>query len=909
MTKDVINNFYHSKTVGESLKDLNSEITGLSDKEAGIRLARFGRNEIDAKEKQNPFLIFLKQFNNALILILFLAAIISYVFGEIVDFWVIIVVILINSIIGFVQEYRAEKSIEALKKMIVSAAKVYREGELEEIDSEELVPGDIIFLEEGNRVPADARIIEEKDLRTQESSLTGESYPVSKSLDVLPRSKVLSDQTNMIWLGTYVVSGSAKALVVATGFRTVIGQIATDIGEIKKHKFHFEEKTQALAKKLAFFAVVGAVITFVIGFFFRGFSFAEIFLFTIASLVSAIPEGLPAVVTVVLAIGAYRMVQKNAIIRKLPATETLSVVDTIITDKTGTLTQNTITVEKIYLPGEEEISVSGKGWEPVGNFHQNGEVINPLENRHLSRLIHMSALCNNCHLVKQEETGQFSVTGDPTEGSLLVLAEKAGVKQDVIEELEKRVDDLPFNSDRKYRASLYIKTKKQQELYVVGAPEVILEKSSMFFWNGKKKKIVKKGRTLLESKIEKLASMGMRTVALAHKSVGSDVEDIHEDNVSSLTFIGVVGMRDPIRPEVKDAVLKAQSAGIRIIMATGDHKSTALSIAKEVGIATGKKGPFPQVVDGEDLDRMNSREFDEIVKHTSVFARLSPKMKLRIAESLQKNEHVIAMTGDGVNDAAALKKADIGISMGIIGTDAARESSELVLADDNFASIVSAIEQGRIVFNNTKRVSSFLVTTNFAEDATLITTISLGLPLPLIPIQILWLNLVTDPFVGIALAAEPGHSEVLSMPPRKSSENILSKDIIPFVILMVFVMMIATIGTFTYYLPFDLEKARTMAFFIMSMTQLFNVFNMRTMTQSVFKLGFFSNLYVILGILISMSLMFLVLYFPFSREVFEFSPLGMDEILLAIALSSPVLLFGEIYKYIKRRIIKNAYKK
>lgn len=910
MAKDILKNIYHTKSPKEALEILESEITGLSDKEAKSRLEKYGPNELKEQDKQNPIFIFLKQFNNALIFILFLAAGISLFFGEHIDFWVIIVVIFVNAIIGFVQEYRAEKSIDALKKMLVSLARVYREGELEEINSHDLVPGDVIFLEEGNRVPADARLIEAKNLRTQESSLTGESYPVSKNLEIVRAQKGISDQSNMLWMGTYVVSGEAKAVVTHTGAKTTIGQIAVDISEIKKEKFHFEKKTQALAKMLGIFALGGAVIVFVIGFFIRGFSFQEIFLFTIASLVSAIPEGLPAVVTVVLAIGAYRMVQKKAIIRKLPATETLSVVDTIITDKTGTLTQNTITVEKIYLPGEEEITVSGKGWEPIGNFHQNNEVIVALENHHLGKLVHISALCNNSRLIKQEDkNNEYMVTGDPTEGSLVVLAEKAGIKQEVVREMEERIDDLPFNSDRKYRGSLYThpRKKRKKELYIVGAPEIVLEKCVQYLDNNKRKKLTQKVKNDIRKKIDEIASEGMRTVALAHKEVVYETEDIHEDNVSELIFVGVVGMKDPLRPEVKEAVAKSQVAGIRVIMATGDHKGTALSIAKEIGIATDERGPYPTVIDGEGLEKLSDRDFENIIKNTSVFARLSPKMKLRIASTLQEQGHVIAMTGDGVNDAAALKKADVGISMGIIGTDAARESSEIVLADDNFASIVSAIEEGRIVFNNTRRVSSFLVTTNFAEDSTIIATLVLGLPLPLIPIQILWLNLVTDPFVGIALAAEPGHSDVLSMPPRKPADNILSKDIIPMLILMVVVMMVATIGIFNYYLP-DLEKARTMAFLIMSLTQLFNVFNMRSASKSLFKIGIFSNMYVILGVVLSSLLMFLVLYLPFTKSVFEFSSLSFSEIALVLGISSSVLILGEIYKFIRGKIVKDDYR-
>jgi Ca2+-transporting ATPase len=907
-------NFYNQE-VDAVLNFLDTEVTGLDESQALERIEKYGLNEIKSKNKSNPFATYIKQFKSALIYILFIAAIISFLFDKTVDVYVILFVIFANSLIGFIQEYRAEKSIEALKKIIVSTAKVFRDGEVEEIFAYNIVPGDIVLLEEGDKIPADLRIMESKNLKTQESSLTGESYPVNKNNLIIEDDVPIADQSNMLFTGTFVVSGEAKAVAVVTGDNTVLGQIAEDIGSIKKRKWHFEEKTDQLAKQLAFLAFGGASVIFFVGYFLRGFSFEDIFLFTIASLVSAIPEGLPAVIAIVLAVGAYRMAQRKAIIRKLPATETLSVVDTIITDKTGTLTQNTITVEKVFLPGEDIITVSGTGWEPKGNFHQSGESIIPLENNHLSKLLHISALCNNAHLIKKENSNSntcaedFSITGDPTEAALLVLAEKAGIKKEIVDEMEKQIDDLPFSSDRKYRASLHRKSeeKKSEEIYVIGAPEVIIEKSSSFLEKNKIINFTSPEKKKVHGLIDGVAQEGFRTVAVAYRGILHEDENVEEKDVKDLTFVGFLAMRDPLRPGIKESVLSARDAGINIIMATGDHKKTALSIAKEAGIvAEGKIVENDIAIEGKDISKMSDKDLLVKLKSAKVFARLSPKDKLRIATLLQSKGHFIAMTGDGVNDAAALTKADIGISMGIIGTDVARESSEMVLADDNFTSIVGAIEEGRNVFNNTRRVSSHLVTTSMAEQTTLVSTMLIGLPLPLIPIQILFLNLVTDTFIGAALAAEPSHPGVLKKPPRSINEWLISKEVIPFVVMIIGLMATSTIFVFNLYVDKDINKARTMAFMVMSLTQLFNAFNMRSANRSVFHIGFFKNKYILWGLLTSLSLTFLIIYLPFTSKIFNFVPPNIFEIILVVLLSSLVLIFGELYKAIRFSIVNKS---
>jgi len=895
---------FHSYTIEETFKKLSSTSNGLSKEEVAKRLKQFGLNELPEKKERHPIFIFLKQFHNTLIYILFVAAVISFIFGHMIDAYVITTVILINATIGFIQERKAEKAIHALKKMIVSYAKVIRKGELLEIPAKELVPGDIILLEEGDKIPADARLIKIKNFRTIESSLTGESFPVDKNLRTLSKKLSLADQKNMVWTGTLVVNGRAKAIVVATGIRTSIGEIAQNIKTIKQKRSHFEIKVDRLAKKMAMIAIIGASITFLVGAFIRKLEFYDIFLFSIASLVSGIPEGLPAVLAIVLAIGATRMARRNAIVRHLPSVETLGVANVIATDKTGTLTQNTMNVKKIILSDEKEITVSGEGWKSSGHFFQKGKRIRALEKKSLSKLLHIASICNNAQVSKNK--GQHEIIGDPTEAALVVLAEKAGLKKEILLKKEKRIDDLPFNPELKYRASLSILLKKynKKEIYVVGAPEKILECSSYILQKDTQRRITKKIHRNISTQAGDLARKGMRVLALSYKKVSRETDTLSEKLVNNLVFVGVVGIMDPPRPEVKDAIKKAKKAGIRVIMKTGDHKETAIAIAKEIGLINEKElknSKYSVALTENELSQLSQKKFEDAVKHVSIFARLTPNMKLKIIRTLQKQGNVVAMTGDGVNDAPALKKADIGIAMGVIGTDVAREASEIILADDNFASIVNAIEEGRIAFDNVRKTSAHLVTTSISEDVTIISSLFLGLPLPLLPIHILWLNLVTDGTGDIALATEPGHHDILNEPPKKITENILCKELIPFIAMFVLIMSIGSIGLFYHFLPQGIEKARTVAFLSMMFFQLFNLWNMRSFKQSIFKIGFFSNKFINLDFVFSIALVILILYVPFFQGIFKFATLGWYEWILAIVISSFVLWFGELYKFYKKR--------
>lgn len=911
------------------MEELSSYPEGLTSEEVKNRWQKFGFNEIPEKRALHPAFIFLKQFHSWLIYILIGAALFSFWTRHMFDVYIISAVLLLNALMGFIQESKAEKAIRALKKMVVPFAKVIREGELLKIPAKELVQGDIILLGEGDRIPADARLSELKNFRTMEAALTGESVPVDKNLEELPKKTPLADQKNMIWLGTFVTAGQAKAIVVATGPKTALGQIAESLEKIETPKTHFKIKTDLLAKQMAGIAFGCVSALLLVALFIGHFEFKDAFRFAVAALVSAIPEGLPIVLVIVLAMGAHRMAKRNAIVRNLQATETLGVANIIAVDKTGTITQNTMDAEKIILLNQEEITVSGGGWKPKGEFIQKEKVFFPLENPQLRKLLHIACICNNARLLKENgKKENYRIIGDPTEAALVVLAEKAGLKKEVLLEKEKIIDDLPFNPELKYGASLIelpqeAKIKKrinssspailtkdttEKEIYVVGAPEAILEISSSGFGEKEKKLALKEKKEIL-NKVEGLAKNGLRVIGLAYKTVPFETEKLTPDLIKNLVFVGAVGMEDPPRPEVKEAIAKTKTAGIRVIMKTGDHKETAIAIAREIGLVKNEKeNNYPLALTEKELEKLTEKEFNEAVKHVSIFARLTPAMKLKILESLQKQGYIVAMTGDGVNDAPALKKADIGIAMGQIGTDVARESSSMVLADDNFTSIVNAIEEGRTVFTNVKQVSLFLITTNFAEIATLVTSLIIGAYLwgqtllIILPATIIFMNLVTDGFADVALACEPSHEDVLKKPPRKKEENILSKDIFPFLVLMVMIMTVLTIFIFkTFLLQDSLEKARAGAFAVMAITQLFNVLNMRSLNQSIFKIGFFSNKFIVGGLTVSIILIIIALFVGGVAEKFGFEPLSLSEFLIIILLSSLVLWGGELYKYWRRR--------
>lgn len=898
----------HALSVGRVLSMLGVTFSGLTASDARLRIDQYGKNVIVKEHRLRAIIVLLKQFNSVLVYILFVAAVISYYFEHLIDMYVILGVIVVNAIVGFLQEYKAERSIQALHSMVVPIAKVYRDGHLSKVSAEEVVPGDIIHLESGDRVPADARIVWINDLRAEESVLTGESKPSTKTDQSLSQKTMFADQRNMVWMGTFISGGQARAVVTATGSKTAIGVIAESISRIRPSKSHFEKKVDTLGRQMGAIAIAGAIAVFCIGYFWRGFGFSEIFLETIAVLVSGIPEGLPAVLTIVLTVSTIRMARKKAVVRSLPAVETLGVVTAILTDKTGTLTQNTMTVNRLRV-GDDIFNVSGAGWKSDGKFLMHGKPISPLEHATLRKLMRIAGMCSTAKIVKVEnkkkgEEDLYSIIGDPTEAALKVVAEKAGLSEDILEARNEIIDDLPFSSSNRYRATLVQdKVKKHKELFVVGAPEAVLAKCRHRMRNKGAASMTTAERAEIKQQVSEWSARALRVIAIAYRSEEKHVSHISDERVQNLTFVGILAMSDPPRRETSAAVAAAREAGIRVIMATGDHSRTAVAIAQQVGILSenADEKQAPLVYTESDLTEMTSKEFDHAVATTHVFARLTPKMKLRITETLQRQKHIVAVTGDGVNDAPSLKRADVGVAMGRIGTDTARESSEIVLADDNFASIIRAVEEGRIVFNNVRRASTFLVTTNFAEHATIIVAIGAGLSLPLLPSQILWLNLVTEGLPDMAFAFEPSHGRALKMPPHSAQEQILSRSAIPFLALMVIIMVAVTLGTFLYFTPEGLDKARAGAFAVMAWTQLFNIFNMRSLNRSVFSIGFFKNIYVLGAFVLSVGFLLLALFLPSLQAIFQFAPLSAKEFLVLTVISSSVWWLGEGYKFVRNK--------
>jgi Ca2+-transporting ATPase len=886
----------HSLKIKEVLDELVTNINGLTNKDAQERLTVYGLNEIQEGKSISIFLTILKQFKSWLVIILIIAAIISWFAGHVLDTWLIIAVVFINAGIGFLQEYRADKAIDSLRKIIVKTAKVLRDGKLITVLSSQLVPGDVLVLEEGDRISADGRIIQSKNFRTIEASLTGESLPISKKEEIYAEETVLADRKNMVWKGTFVAGGYAKVVITGTGIKTAIGDISETLGKIEVKRTNFRKKTDVLAKHMSIIAISSAVLIFLIGYFYRNFELEEILLISIAALVAAVPEGLPAVISIVLAIGANRMAKRNAIIREFTATEALGAVTVILTDKTGTLTQNSLTVKKVFIPGTFDYTVTGVGWFPVGNFMQQKTIIDAENNSVLQKLLKIAAVSNNSEFRHDKQANTYELIGDPTEGALSVLARKGGMRREHFQQY--KLDDLPFDSTIKLRATL-IKENNHHELYVIGAPEKLLKRSISILTSHGESRLKKKEKEQIQQKISEWSNHSMRVIALAYKRQKTD--KIDKEDIDDLIFVGITGMIDPPRSDSKEAVEKCKLAGIRVIMVTGDHVNTAVAMAKTTGIIDVIDENDILALTEQQLLRLDKDDFDKAIRNISVFARLTPKMKLKIAKRLQAMGHLIAMTGDGVNDAPALKQADVGISMGIMGTDVARDSSDVVLADDNFATVVNAVEEGRIVFTNSRQTSFFLVTTNIAESVTLLVSILLGLPLPLTATQILWLNLVTDGVTDMALATEPGHGEIMKTSPLLKNENILNKKVLPFLFINVVLMVGLSLAAFYYYMNISIEKSRTGVFIIMAFTQLFNVFNLRSIHKSVFEIGIFSNKYINLAVSISIILLIMVTEVPILTTLFNFKSLYIVDLIILFALSSSVLWAGELYKLINKK--------
>ncbi len=866
----------HYKELKEVYKELNTSEKGLSSEEAKKRIEKYGLNEIKEAKKISPLKIFFSQFNNFIIYILLAALGISIFLGEKIDAVVIGVILILNAFMGFIQEYKAEKAIEALKKMASLKAKVIRNGQEQKIDASELVLGDIILLETGDKVPADSRLIEIMNLEAQEAALTGESVPVKKAIGTLDEKTPVADRYNMVFSSTIITKGRGKAIVTSTGMDTQIGKIAEMIQATEAVLTPLQIKLKQLGKFLGLAVIIIAVVVFLAGTFAAGLSPIEMFIASVALAVAAVPEGLPAVVTISLALGVQRMIKRNALVRKLPSVETLGSTTVICSDKTGTLTCNEMTVKKIYANGQI-IDVSGQGYAIKGAFHINKKVINT---KNFLKLLEIGVLCNDAKLNEKESIG------DPTEISLIVSAAKAGLKKDFLETKYPRTEEIQFTSERKLMSTFH-KINSKEVIYTKGAPDIILEKCDRILVNGQVQRLSKLEKKKILGINEELANNALRVLGFAYKE-----GELTEKN---MVFVGLQAMMDPPRPEVKEAIEKSKKAGIKVVMITGDHIATARAIAKELGIE-GK------AIEGKDLDKI--KHLHKQVEEIAIYARVNPEHKTKIVDALRKRGHIIAMTGDGVNDAPALKNSDIGIAMGISGTDVSKEASHMILTDDNFASIVNAIEEGRTIYSNIKKFVKYLLSSNLGEVLTIFTAIMLspffGNALPVIAIQILWINLATDGLPALALSVDPGEEGLMDKEPRNPKEKILTKDMIISMVIIGLIMMIGTLFVFRLYLPKSLEYAQTMAFSTLMMFQMFNVLNCRSEDKSLFRLR--NNKWLIGAITISILLQVAVIHTPLAL-FFKTVPLKLLDWIYVLLISSSVFVVIEVIKLVKR--IKN----
>ena len=893
---------YHNLAIPETMELLNSSHDGLSNEQANKYLEQYGPNELIERGKASAWGILLDQFKNFIIIILLVAVVLSAFLGEVADAVVIFVIVLFAAGLGFIQEYRAERAMEALKKMAAPMATVLRDGKEIEIAARELVPGDIIIIKTGDRIPADGRLIEAINLRADEASLTGESVAVEKTDDVLEGEIGIGDQKNMVFMGTAAVYGRGKAIITTTGMNTEFGKIATMLQDVETEQTPLQVNLDRMGKWIA----IGALsLTFVLALLgvMRGHGILEMLIWGVSLAVAAVPEALPAVVTISLAIGVQRMVRRHALIRKLPAVETLGSTTYICSDKTGTLTQDQMTVRKIYSNGQI-INVSGVGYEPKGDFSIDSSAIDPKQEDALEILLRAGSLCNDTRLNYID--GTWGIKGDPTEGALVVTAAKAGIWKEEIAELYPRVAEIPFSSESKRMTTIH-KHKQGKIAFSKGAPEVILESCSHILGNDGIAALNHEDRRQIMSLAQDMAGDALRVLAIANKELKDDANknDAIENN---MVFAGLVGMIDPPREEAKDAVRVCDEAGIKSVMITGDHKLTAVAIAKELGIL--KDG---LAVTGSDLDAMSDEQLDALVEKIEVYARVSPAHKLRVVEALSKRGHVVAMTGDGVNDAPALKKADIGVAMGINGTDVTKEAADMVLTDDNFASIVAAVEEGRGIFGNIKKYLVFLLSCNLGEillmSAAILFGPLLGLEsgiLPLIAIQILYVNLATDGLPAIALSVDPPDPDIMQRKPRRGNETVFTGPVLRFMAGAGLWTALVTLGVFLWALNVGKSalEAQSMCFVTLILIEFFNAFNCRSLDFSLFKVGVFSNKWLWLAIAWECVMLSLVVYLPILQEPFNTFPLTSSDWAICFFSASTIFIAAEVYKITYARFKK-----
>jgi len=934
---------WHAMKTEEVIGTLQASEKGLSDEEAKRRLSEYGYNELKEKKRRTALQMFLEEFKDVFIMLLIIATILSAIVGyyesigtqksvlEIYTDPIIIgIIVILVAVAGFIQEYRAEKALEALKKLTAPKARVMRDGKEVIIPAKEIVPGDLLILESGDTVPADARLIESIEMKADEAVLTGESTPVNKDIVTLKAETPVADRKNMLFMATHTIYGRGKAVVTSTGMSTEFGKIAELVQTAEEEETPLQKRLDRFAKKIAKVVLVLSLIIFVLEVFaeealitgITGLIEATLdaFMTSISLAISVVPEGLPAIVTIGLALGAREFARRNAIIRKLSSAESLGATTIICSDKTGTLTKGEMTVRRIFNNGKT-IEVTGVGYEPKGEFRHSADSFNPKEDKDLSLLLTIGALCNNAIL--ENENGTWRIMGDPTEGSLIVAAAKAGLERAELEKMYPRVWEGPFTSERKRMTTVHLTPEEEQIAFVKGAPEIILERCTHVLENGKEKKLTDvKRKEILETN-EKLASDALRVLGMAFKKLPGTKKEFDEESLeNNLVFVGLEGMIDPPREEAIGANKKCLDAGIKAVMITGDHKLTAIAVAKEIGIM--KEDSL--VLTGAELDKMSDEQFEKIVENVAVYARVSPEHKLRIVKALKKKGHIVAMTGDGVNDAPAIKSADVGVAMGISGTDVTREASDMILTDDNFATIVKAVEEGRVIYDNVRKYARFLISCNFDEVLVIGTfAILAGLggisgdilfPLPLLPAMLLWINLVTDGAPAVSLATDPPDEDVMKRKPRKPGEGILH-GMGAFIITSFILQSTGTILLFilNYYIfpthpwgwpnvpipgsPADLarlaslDEARTTAFVQAAMFELFVVWNCRSEKRSVWRMGrsALKNKFFVIAEITSIVSTIGITYIPITASMFHLVPLSLSDLVQVIGVASWGLFF------------------
>jgi len=864
---------------------------GITETEARKRQDEQGFNELQAGEKQSVILLFFAQFKDFMVIVLLAATLISGLLGEYIDAIAIIAIILMNGLLGFYQERRAEKSLDALKEMSAPQIHVLRDGEWRKIPSREAVVGDIIKFISGDRIGADVRLIEAYSLEVEESALTGESVPSIKQADSLHfPAEGIGDEENMAFMGTMVSRGSGIGIIIGTGMNTAMGKIADLLQSAETQDTPLQLRLEQLGKILITTALFLTLVVVVTGIL-QGNPLYTMFLAGVSLAVAAIPEGLPAIVTVALSLGVQRMIKKNAIVRKLPAVETLGCASVICSDKTGTMTQNKMTVTHLW-SGGSTWQVTGTGYEPTGEFYHRERVVQPKGNKTLFQLLTFGMLCNKSELILKND--HFALNGDPTEGAMLVAAMKAGLNRENVFEQFTIVKEFPFDSTRKMMSVIVRDGQGKQFVVAKGAPDVMISHSSNILWQERVVRI-SEFQTQINEAINGLAEQALRTIAIGYKPIPSGTVLLHESEAENdLIYFGLHGMIDPPRPEVKEAVKEAREAGIKTVMITGDHVATAKAIAGQLGILRGKD----RVLEGKDLADMTVDQLEDIVEDVAVFARVSPEHKLKIVRALQHNGHIVAMTGDGVNDAPAIKAADIGISMGITGTDVAKEASSLILLDDNFATIKAAIKEGRNIYENIRKFIRYLLASNVGEILVMFFAMVCALPLPLIPIQILWVNLVTDGLPAMALGLDKAESDVMKRNPRDPKEGVFARGLGWKIISRGFLIGVSTLIAFIVIYknnPDNLVYAQTIAFTTLVLAQLIHVFDCRS-ERSIFSRNPFGNKYLVGAVISSLVLLLVVIYYPPLQVIFHTVPIAPRDWLLVTGMASipTFLLAGSI---------------